>query len=50
MWPLTIWTGDSAFGDEGVRALHAGLISSKALQALDLENKVGTLIAYDHPP
>ena len=32
--------GDSSFGDEGVSALSSGLIGSRSLQALDLENKV----------
>ena len=32
--------GDSSFGDEGVSALSSGLIGSRYLQALDLENKV----------
>ena len=32
--------GDSSFGDEGVSALSSGLIGSRSLQSLDLENKV----------
>ena len=33
-------TGNSDLGSQGVKALSEGLISSKSLKALDLENKV----------